>query len=51
MRHEIKNNEEQNSLIESFENNEEKQIAASSLDRSSISEEIPNGVSIESARI
>ena len=47
--YEIKNNEEQNSLIESFENNEEKQIAASSLDRSSISEEIPNGVSIESA--
>ena len=30
--YEIKNNEEQNSLIESFENNEEKQIAASSLD-------------------
>ena len=47
--YEIKNNEEQNSLIESFENNEEKQIAASSLDRSSFSEEIPNGVSIESA--
>ena len=46
---EIKNSEDQNSLIENFENNEENLIAE---ERTSISEnidEIPNGVSIESA--
>ena len=47
--YEIKNNEEQNSLIENFENSEENKIAADKFARSNISDEIPSGVSIESA--
>ncbi len=46
---EIKNNEEQNALIDSFESNEENEIAGAASLHSSISEEIPTGVSIESA--
>ena len=45
--YEIKNNEEQNSLIDKFERIEENQIAETS--NNQISEEIPAGVSIESA--
>ncbi len=47
--YEIKNNEEQNSLIDSFENSEENKIAADLLAKSNVSDEIPSGVSIESA--
>ena len=47
--YEIKNNEEQNALIDSFESNEENKIAEYSTTQSNIKEEIPTGVSIESA--
>ena len=46
--YEIKNSEEQNAVIDSFENNEESQIVENSLNQN-IADEIPTGVSIESA--
>ena len=46
---EIKSNEEQNALIENFESNEENQIAEEALIQKSTINEIPAGVSIESA--
>ena len=46
--YEIKNSEEQNALIDSFENSEENKISKRTM-QTSISEEIPAGVSIESA--
>ena len=46
---EIKNNEAQNNLMDDFEKNEENQIAEASLANSIYKEEIPSGVSIESA--
>ena len=45
---EIKNSEEQNNLIDNFEKNEENQISQASLAHA-INEEIPSGVSMESA--
>ena len=47
--YEIKNSEEQNALIDSFENNEEKNTADNSLTNSIAIDDIPEGVSIESA--
>ena len=50
--YELKNNEEQNSLIDSFESKEENKIAENSLNNqreSIINNEVPAGVSIESA--
>ncbi len=47
--YEIKNTEEQNALIDSFESNEENIIAEETLNSFKINEEIPKGVSIESA--
>ena len=46
---EIKNDEEQSALIDSFESNEENKIAEEALNLSNTVEEIPAGVSIESA--
>ena len=47
---EIKNNDEQNALIDSFESKEEIKIAQEeSLKNQSLTNEIPSGVSIESA--
>ena len=46
---EIKNNEEQNTLIESFETNEENKMAESMSTLNNEDNEIPRGVSIESA--
>ena len=46
---EIKNSEEQNALIDSFENSEENKISEQTILNTSVSEEIPAGVSIESA--
>ena len=46
---EIKNNEEQNTLIESFETNEENKMAESASTLNNEDNEIPRGVSIESA--
>ena len=46
---EIKNNEEQNTLIESFETNEENKMAESVSTLNNEDNEIPRGVSIESA--
>ena len=46
---EIKNNEAQNNLMDDFEKNEENQIAEASLANSIYKEEIPSGVSMESA--
>ena len=46
---EIKSNEEQNALIENFERNEENQIVEEALIQKNIINEIPTGVSIESA--
>ena len=46
---EIKNSEEQNALIDSFEKSEENKISEQTISQTSISEEIPTGVSIESA--
>ena len=46
--YEIKNSEEQNALIDSFERNEENQIAENSINKSHSADEIPSGVSIES---
>ena len=47
--YEIKNNEEQNALIESFESDEENKIAEQTSAVSASPDEIPAGVSIESA--
>ena len=47
--YEIKSNEEQNALIDSFESNEENSIAEATLSQNNLTEEIPAGVSIESA--
>ena len=47
--YEIKSNEEQNALIDSFESNEENSIAEATLSQNNLTEEIPTGVSIESA--
>ena len=47
--YEIKNSEEQNALIDQFENKEEIKISEEKVDDTSFSEEIPSGVSIESA--
>ncbi len=47
--YEIKNSEERNSLIDSFESNEENQTAEEAINHSRNINEIPNGVSIESA--
>ncbi len=46
---EIKNDEEQNALIDSFENNEEKEMVENSFNNIRKNDEIPSGVSIESA--
>ena len=46
---EIKNNEEQNTLIESFETDEENKMAESASTLNNEDNEIPRGVSIESA--
>jgi cell division protein FtsZ len=45
--YEVKNSEEQNTLIESFESNEENQIAQNTLNDKSSENEIPSGLSIE----
>ena len=47
--YEIKNDEEQKALIDSFESNEENEIAERTYSNASITDEIPAGVSIESA--
>ena len=47
--YEIKNSEEQNALIESFESNEENKIANDELIKKNDNDEVPSGVSIESA--
>ena len=47
--YEIKNSEEQNALINSFESNEENKLAEESKTHNSITEDVPAGVSIESA--
>ena len=44
---EIKNNEEQKALIESFESSEENILAEERVRDNSVNDEIPNGVSIE----
>ena len=46
---EVKNSEEQNALIDSFENNEEKFIANQDFSNNNLINDIPTGVSIESA--
>ena len=46
---EVKNSEEQNALIDSFENNEEKFIANQDFSSNNLINDIPTGVSIESA--
>ena len=47
--YEIKNSEEQNALIESFESNEENKIANDEWIKKNDNDEVPSGVSIESA--
>ena len=47
--YEIKTSEEQNALIDRFENKEEIKLAEEKSDKTTFSEEIPSGVSIESA--
>ncbi len=47
--YEIKNSEEQNALMDSFESKEEREIADEALTKPNALEEIPKGVSIESA--
>ena len=47
--YEIKNNDEQNAVIDNFEANEENQIAEQNITQNNIGDEIPSGVSIESA--
>ena len=46
---EIKNTEDQNTLIDSFESNEENKILEQKLTQTTQAEQIPSGVSIESA--
>ena len=46
---EIKNSDEQNAIIDSFESNEEARTTDESLNSNSTTQEIPTGVSIESA--
>ena len=46
---EIKNIEEQNTLINNYESNEENQIQNENLDKNHSMDELPTGVSIESA--
>ena len=46
---EIKNNEEQNAVIESFESDEENKVTQNTSIQNNTTEEIPSGVSIESA--
>ena len=46
---EIKNNEEQNAVIESFESDEENKVTQNTSIHNNTTEEIPSGVSIESA--
>ncbi len=48
-RYEIKSDQEQNALIDSFESSEENKISEESINKSNINQEIPTGVSIESA--
>ena len=48
-RYDIKNSEEQSALIDSFESGEENVIQEKTTSRHEITEEIPSGVSIESA--
>ena len=47
--YEIKNNDEQSAVIDNFEANEENQIAEQKINQNNIGDEIPTGVSIESA--
>ena len=47
--YEIKSDEEQNALIDSYESNEENSIIKATLSQNDLTEEIPAGVSIESA--
>ena len=47
--YEIKNTEEQSALIDNFESNEENKIAEEALPNQNLNEDIPTGVSIESA--
>ena len=47
--YEIKNTEEQNALIDSFESNEESKIAEETIENTNNLNDIPTGVSIESA--
>ena len=47
--YEIKNSEEQNALIDSFESEEESKISEATLSYTRVNNEIPAGVSIESA--
>ena len=47
--YEIKNNDEQSAVIDNFEANEENQIAEQNINQNNIGDEIPTGVSIESA--
>ncbi len=47
--YEIKNNEEQNTLMDSFEKNEENKIADGAFTYNNTNDDIPKGVSIESA--
>ena len=47
--YEIKSSEEQNTLIDDFENNEENKISNDRIEQKNLNDEIPSGVSIESA--
>ncbi len=47
--YEIKNIQDQNAIIESFENKEEKKLVEENLSNTEVSDDIPNGLSIESA--
>ena len=47
--YEIKSSEEQNALIDNYENSEENNISEAALSQNNLNEEIPAGVSIESA--
>ena len=47
--YEIKNTEDQNALIDSFESNEESKIAEETIENTNNLNDIPTGVSIESA--
>ena len=47
--YEIKNTQDQNAIIESFENKEEKKMVEENISNTIVDEDIPNGLSIESA--